>query len=100
MYHYQSESQQAGNNLSKMADFVVQFALKIKRLVALCIVSPLLDGVVMQDIRSRIEEKVVPVRKALWFHIGDEWPIGSTKDVPGIHYNEMIEPVFYFPPPF
>ncbi len=83
-----------------MADFMVQFALQMKRLVALCITSPLLDGSMMEDIRSRIAEKVVPVRKALWFNIDYEGPARSAHDVPGIHFNQMIEPVSYFPPLF
>lgn len=71
-----------------MADFLLQFALKMKRLVALCIVSPLFDENVMQDISIYIARNVVPVRKALWFYIGDEWPTRGDPDVPGIHYNQ------------
>lgn len=78
-----SESKQhLGKKPSEMADFLLHFALKMKRLVAMCIVSPLLDEIMMQDIRFRIAKNVVPeVRKSLWFNIGGECPTRSDPDV-------------------
>lgn len=80
---------------------LVQFAMKMKRLVAFCIVSGQLDGTLMNDISFRIVETVVPLRPALWAHLGAGWPDRSDPDVPAIHFNEtMIDHDFYFPPPF
>lgn len=100
---YLNRKKHAGNIPSEMADFLLQFALKIKRLVALCIASPVLDENVMQDIRFRIAKKVDPVRKSFWFNIGGECPTRSDTTrctwYNGIHYNELVEPVFSFPSP-
>ena len=64
------------------------------------IVSPLIDENVVQDIRFRIAKTVGPVRKSPWFNIGGECPTRSDPDVPGIHYNELVEPMFCFPSHF
>ncbi len=83
-----------------LAVFFLEFALKMKCLVALCIVPPLLDENAMQNIRFRIAKTVGLVRSSLWFNIGGECPTRSDPDVPGIHYNELVEPMFCFPSPF
>ena len=89
---------------SEFSDFVLQFTLKMKHLTALCIFSPshqLLDGQLMEEIRSRIEENVVPLRPSLWVCMNDNPAEASLPDAPAAHYNEMIDPSFYFPtPPF
>lgn len=82
-----------------MADVLLQFALKMKRLIALCIVSPLLDENVMQDIRFCIAKNVFPVQKSLWFNIGGQCPTRSDQDVPSIHYSGLVESVFYISSP-
>lgn len=82
---------------SDMTDSVVNFALKMKRLVSFCLVLPKCESTLIDEVSEKIEEKVVSLRSSLWFHIGRYQP--EATDVPLIHYHEMIEPTHYFPPP-
>lgn len=101
-------------------EFVVQFAKKMERLVALCIVffnrrhsgghsdccsccSCYYDDdeptdALMEQINRRMAEEVLPTRPALWFHLGSDIPNATDPDVPLIHYREMIHIDQWNPP--
>lgn len=77
---------------------MVHFPDEMKRLVAFSVVSPLLKH---NTFHARIMQQVAPPRPALWTHFGGHFPDRSDPDaVPAVHYNELIEPMFYFVPPF
>ena len=77
---------------------MVHFPKEMKRLVAFSVVSPLLQHNIFH---ARIMQQVVPPRPALWTHFGGKFSDRSGPDaVPAVHYNELIEPMSYFAPPF
>jgi len=87
------------NHPIKLPDFIVDFALKMKRLVCCCIVFDLLNPNLIKEVQQRIVKEVVPIRPSFWFHLGREVPLASNLSVPSIHYHEMVEPMVYVPPP-
>lgn len=82
---------------TETADVVVQFATKMKRLLAFCVEFYQLNPALVEEIRSRIVEEVVPARPNLWFHVDREEP--DVADVPPIHYFGLIEPNYSLPLP-
>ncbi len=84
--------------LPKAADFLVNFALKMERLVCCCLVDWIRLSLI-KKIQERIENDVLPQRRSLWFYLGQAEPCASDPDVPGIHFHEMVNPVPYTPPP-
>jgi len=80
-------------------DFLVNFALKMKRLVCCCLVFDRIDWNLVKDVYERVENEVVPIRPSLWFHLGRGEPYSSDPDVPSIHFHEMVDPENYTPPP-
>ena len=75
---------------TETADVVVQFATKMKRLLAVCVEFFQFNPALVEEIRSRIVEEVVPARSNLWFHVDRKRPYVA--DVPPIHYFGLIEP--------
>ena len=84
---------------SDAADFLVNFALKMKRLVCCCLVIHRLDPNLIVEVRQRIMEEVTAKRRSLWFHLGRGIPCVSDPDVPSFHFHEMVDPEYYTPPP-
>ena len=82
-----------------MADFLVRFASKMKRLSAFCIDIYAGSEDLWNEIHAQIAQKVVSLRPSPWFHMG-EIPKRVASDVPTIHYNELIDPMIYVPLPF
>ncbi len=85
---------------NKMGSCLVDFALKMKRLYALCLVLIYTDTAQTNDIRSLMKLKVAPSRPALWFHLDIEYPDMTDPHVPFIHYHEMVAPMFNYPSAF
>ena len=83
----------------QLPDFIVDFALKMKRLVCCCMVFDRLDPSLIKEVQQRIAKEVVPIRPSFWFHLGREVPLASDLSVPSIHFHEMVEPMVYVPPP-
>ncbi len=80
-------------------DFLVKFAKKMVRLVCFCLIYDRLDPNLITAAQHRIAQEVVSIRPSLWFCLGREEPLASDPNVPGIHFHEMIDPVFYTPLP-
>lgn len=59
-----------------------------------------MDVDVMNAIKSRVEEEVVPERPSLWFHLDRILPKASDQSVPPIHYHQMVNPVSFVMPFF
>ena len=79
---------------SETADFIVQFAAEMPRLVALCIVVQVqLEADLIEEVNRRIVEEVLPYKSPLWFHFSDTEPMPSNSNVPFIHYQEMVSPL-------
>jgi len=81
----------------KMGSCLVDFVLKMKRLVALFLGFSNLETVVKNDIRSMMKQKVASVRPALVFNLDADL---NDPSVPFIHYHEMVAPIFYYPRAF
>ena len=83
-----------------LADFIVQLALKLKRLTCLSLsFYELNDNKLIEQVHRRMGEEVLPTRPALWFHLGSDFPEASDPRVPAVHYNEMIYSNEFDPPP-
>ncbi len=85
------------NHPTETADVVVQFATKMKRLLAFCVELYQFNPALVDEIRTRIVEEIVPERSHLWFHVDRERP--NLADVPPIHYFGLIEPNYCLPLP-
>lgn len=81
---------------SGTADLVAQFATKMKRLIAFCIVFFQFNPILVKRISARLAE-VVPARSAFWFHVDRNRP--DFIDVPPVHYFQLIEPNYSLPLP-
>lgn len=96
-----------------LTESIINFAQKMERLVALCLVFHRLgddnarddckddvdddaNHALMEKINQRMEEEVLPKRSALWFHLDSEFPYVT--DVPLIHYQELINADRWNPP--
>ncbi len=77
----------------KMGSCLVDFVLKMKRLVALFLGFSDLETVGKNDIRSMMKQKVAPLRPALWFNLVADL---TDPHVPFIHYHEIIAPSAVF----
>lgn len=84
----------------EMANFLVRFTSKMRRLSAFCLDVCLGDKDLMSNIYSQIAQKVVSKRPSLCFHMGNIPLKVSSSNVPSIHYNELIDPIVYVPLPF
>lgn len=73
-----------------IADFLVKFALKMKRLTCLCLCFYGIDRALLTEANRRIVEEVVPLRPALWFHLDNGPPNPADRSVPTVHYHEMF----------
>ena len=83
-----------------LADFIVQLALKLKRLTCLSLsFYELNDNKLIEQVHRRMGEEVLPTRPALWFHLGSDFPEASDPSVPAIHYHEMVFANNFDPPP-
>lgn len=89
------------DDLSEMADSIVNFALKMPRLVALCINFYHLDWLELNEVvNRRIKEEVLLSKPYFWFYFN--WkrrPLPSFPSVPFIHYHEMVMPSPPWAPP-
>jgi len=84
-----------------MESTIIEFALKMKHLVALVLGFPNnFPCSRLNYIRSLMVDKVSPLRPVLWYWFDLDRIIPNLVDptVPFIHYQEMIDP-FYYPPP-
>jgi len=81
------------------ADFLVDFAFKMKRLVCCCLLFDRIDSSLIKDVSERIKNEVVPKRPSLWFHLGRGEPYVNDPEVPSIHFHEIVDPEYYTPPP-
>ena len=84
-----------------MGSTIVDFALKMKHLVALFLAFPNnFPSSRMNNIRSLMMNEVSPLRPALWFSFSLDKNIPYLVDpnVPFIHYHEMIDTCYYPPP--
>jgi len=77
-----------------LADFLVQFAMKMKHLALFCLVLKGCDFnrpyILINRANQRMAEEVLPKRPALWFYLDCNMPDGVDSTVPGIHYHEMV----------
>lgn len=81
-----------------LVDFLVQFALKMKRLTCLCITFNKIDPALIQEVKRRLTEDVLPSSPSFWFHLGRELPKATDPGVPPLHYHEMIYVDKFNPP--
>ena len=79
-----------GSDHSQLANFFVQFVLKMKHLFAVCVTFDELDSILKEEVDRRIVEEVLPNRPALWFHLGTDTPNAVDPGVPLVHYHEMV----------
>ena len=77
----------------EMGSCLVDFVLKMKRLVALFLGFPNLETAQLNDIRSMMKQKFAMVRPALWFNLDADL---TYPHVPFTHYHEMVAPIFYY----
>ena len=84
-----------------LPEFLCQFVLELRNLVALCLVDKF-DASDIEPTRRKVMEKIKPSRPAFWFHIGHDLPEGGDPTVPRIHYDDVVNPVNYYhiPPQF
>ena len=85
-----------------MESTIVDFALKMKHLVALILIFPnTFPSSRMNHIRSMMMDQVSPLRPVLWYllDLDRNYPNLVDPNVPFIHYQEMFEPGYYYPPP-
>lgn len=89
------------DDLSKMANFIVQFSSNMPRLVALCINFYHLDWFdLIEEVNWRITEEVLPSKPSFWFYFGpDGRPTPSNSNIPFIHFQEMVSPSLPRDPP-
>jgi len=79
-----------GNPDFDLADFLVQFILKMDHLTALCLVFYELDPSLIPQVHQRIVEEILPLRPALWFYLDRKLPNGVEPSVPAVHYRDMV----------
>ena len=79
-----------GSDHSQLANFFVQFVLKMKHLFAVCVTFDEFDSILKEEVDRRIVEEVLPNRPALWFHLGTDTPNAVDPGVPLVHYYEMV----------
>jgi len=96
---YRSENKPDWNHPPDTVDFLVKFSKKMVRLVCFCLIYDRLDPNLITVAQHRIAQEVVTIRPSLWFCLGREEPLASDPNVPGIHFHEMVDPVFYTPLP-
>ncbi len=84
----------------KTADYVVQFAKEMKRLVCCCLTFYYFNQNLCNQVNSRIAKEVVSERPSLWFVMDCFNPKVTDPNIPLIHYHEMVDvPFNHFPPP-
>lgn len=88
----------SGSDDHPLVDFLVQFALKMKRLTCLCMTFNKIDPALIQELKRRLTEDVLPSRSSFWFHLGRELPKATDPGVPPLHYHEMIYVDKFNPP--
>ena len=83
------------------ADFLVGFISKMEDLQALCLATFQLDPIVIEEVKRRVVEEIIPDRPSFWLHLGNVLPKANDPAVPRIHY-EIVNPLnyFYTPPKF
>ena len=77
-------------------DFLLQFVTKMSRLIFCCITFHDLADYLSEMIS--FVKKVIPNRPSLWFYVGMR-TFEEDPNMPLIHYLEMIDSTYYFPPP-
>jgi len=87
---------------SGLEALLVAFVEGMPDLVALCLVGFQIDRMAINAINRRLTGDIVPLRPALWFHVGQELPKTNERSVPKIHFDEIVNPLdkFHAPPHF
>ncbi len=90
------------NNPFEQLNSLLSFVSKMTHLVAFCLVGFQIDRKVVEVIKQRLTDEILPDRSAFWFHVGPELPKGNDLSVPRVHYDEVINPIdaYYAPPKF
>ena len=86
-----------------LPDFLLPFVIKMKHLVALCLVGFQMKRNEVQELKRRFTDEIVPTRPAFWYYLDPQLPEGNDPSiVPRVHYDEIVcpEDAFDVPPRF
>ncbi len=78
------------NNLLFQANDLVSFVADMERLVAFCLAGIRIDPDIAQIVVQRLTDEILPLRPALWFHLGKYVPQAGDPCVPRVHFDEIL----------
>ena len=81
------------DNLLLQANDLVSFVADMERLVAFCLAGIRIDPDIAQIVVQRLTDEILPLRPALWFHLGKDVPQVGDPCVPRVHYDEILKRV-------
>jgi len=87
---------------SDIEDSLVNFAVKMDHLVALCLAGFHIDPEIIHNVYQRVEKEkeILPPRPSFWFYLARQRPAENDCSIPRIHCDEVVNPIdgFYAPP--
>lgn len=85
---------------SNIEHLLVDFAVKMDHLVALCLAGFLIDPKIIGNVYQRVEKEILPLRPSFWFYLAGQRPAENDCSIPRIHYDEVVNPTegFFAPP--
>jgi len=85
-----------------IVDFLVNFISKMGHLVAFCLTALRLDPSIVEEVKRRVAEEILPDRPSFWLHLDLDLPKENDPSIPRIHYDQIVNPLNYFdaPPSF
>ncbi len=80
-------------HFTDLSDYLIDFVSKMGNLVAFCFTGFDIQPFVLEAVRSRLSEEILPNRPSLWFYFGRVLPNANDPSVPRVHYDEIVNPI-------